>query len=125
MKTIILLGIALLIGSAAMAQGTANTHGSSDWYAYNPYVMSKDPGNADCIKNNAVLWTQRPIYIAPADGFPQNPNGWIIAPSGTGNFDGPPNYPNANIIAPNPDPNEDGKPLFREATFKVTQHKPY
>lgn len=125
MKTIILLGIALVLGCTAMAQGTAKTHGSSDWYAYNPYVMSKDPGNADGIKIYPVQPIFWPIHITPEDGFPQNPNSWVIAPTSNGNIDGHPTYPNANVIAPNNDPNQDCMPGYHEASFVVTQHKPY
>jgi hypothetical protein len=125
MKTIILLGIALLLGSAAMAQGTANTHGSSDWYAYNPLVMSKDPGNADGIQVSPGLLIKWPIHITPEDGFPSYPNQWVVAPTSEGNIDGHPGYPNSNISEPNNDPNHDGMPKYNQASFVVRHHGTY
>lgn len=106
MKTIILIGIALALGCTVKAQGWVSAQGQSDWYAFNPYTMSKMPTKAE--QNHLV-----------------NPPAVNIVPVVKGNVDGyfPGPYP--YTIKPNDDVNYDAVPKFREANFTVQHHKTY
>jgi hypothetical protein len=102
MKTIILIGIALVLGCTVKAQGWAAAHGSGDGFAFDPYTMSKMPTNSDGINTSPVLIKMVPFHIRPVDGHPAYPPALYWAPLVTGN--------------------QDAIPKIREASFVVMQH---
>jgi hypothetical protein len=76
MKTIILIGIALTLGCAVMAQGTGSAQGSTDWYSFNPYTMSMKPPVPNGNLITPVPPVKTPVIINYGDNTPPNPVSW-------------------------------------------------
>jgi len=125
MKTIILFGVALMIGVSVSAQGWVSAGGNSDGYAFNPYSMSKIPTNGDLATGGTVGLIRVPIHITPEDRWPGNPNCWCRVISEPGNIEAIPTYPNSSISEPNNSPNLDAMPGVRVAKYILENKKPY